>query len=365
MLVDPRTPPFIDKSVFSENFIPPSLPGREEQVALFTEALSPLFNDRTPEDVMFIGKHGTGKTSLVKNVIIKYKEVYPRTKFIYMSCTITNTFYRVLYALDRALWALIPPSGLPSSFLMDQFVRAYKSWNSRLVVVLDDIEALKERDNVIRSLSELGKEGPGMSFVVITNNELELKGLDPFKIHFPPYTQSQLYNILKQRAELGLRMGTWDDEALQIIASKVARESGDAGVAIEALRKAVGLMNGAERLTVEHAKRALSLIEEERVISSLRILPPHYKLIVAAIADVLEKPNLRPGTGAIYGEYVKKAMKYGLKPLTKRRVSGILRELESLGIVKLRLEYGGARGITKVVTDTALPTWKMKEILQA
>lgn len=369
-----------DKRVLRDSFIPDTLPGREEQIFQFTRALSDLLIDQPPSDVAFIGKPGTGKTAVVKNVTGKFKQEYPnlRAKFIYVNCSQATTSYRVMYQLNRALGVLVPPSGYPFDVLWDKFIEAYSSSNSRLVVILDEVDLLVKRDGgrILYSLSRLNyelKRDLSISMIVISNtldfldklDPRERSSFEPLRIHFPPYTQPQLYNILRQRADLGLKLGTWDDEALQFIAARVAQESGDARRAIDVLRMAAELAEDerAEKLTLEHAERALNCVNEEEIAVTVRTLPLHHRLILAAIADILERPSLRPGTGVIYTSYVKRAQTYGVRPLTMRRVSGILRELESLGLVEIKMDYGGARGNTKVVERMALPPRQMKSLL--
>ncbi|MDW8036251.1 MAG: AAA family ATPase [Candidatus Korarchaeum sp.] len=369
-----------DKRVLRDSFIPETLPGREEQIFQFTRALSDLLTDQPPNDIAFIGKPGTGKTAVVKHVTAKYKQEYPslRVKSAYVNCSQATTSYRVMYQLNRALGVLVPPSGYPFDVLWDKFIEAYSSSNSRLVVILDEVDLLVRRDGgrILYSLSRLNYElrkDLSISIVVISNTLDFLERLDPrerssfepLRIHFPPYTQPQLYSILRQRADLGLKLGTWDDEALHFIASRVAQESGDARRAIDVLRMAAELVEDdrAEKLTLEYAERALGCVNEEEISVTIRTLPLHHRLILAAVTDILEKPNLRPGTGAIYTSYSKKALNYGVKPLTMRRVSGILRELESLGLIEVKMDYGGARGNTKIVERMALPPRQMKELL--
>lgn len=369
-----------DKRVLRDSYIPYTLPGREEQIFQFSRILADLLVDQPPSDVAFIGKPGTGKTAVAKHVIKKYGKEYPnlRARFAYINCSQATTAYRVLYQLNRSLGVLVPPSGYPFDALWDKFIEAYTSSNSRLLVVLDEVDLLVRRDGgrLLYALTRLNYDLPedlSISLVVISNTMDFLERLDPRerssfepnRLQFPPYNQPQLYQILRQRADLGLKVGTWDDEALQYIASRVAQESGDARRAIDILRMAAELAENerAEKLTKEHAIRAVESVDEEEVSITVRTLPLHHRLILAAIADVLERPGIRPGTGNIYKAYERRAKFYGLRPLTMRRVSGILRELESQGLIEIEMQYGGARGNTKVVKRMALSLKSMRELL--
>ncbi len=375
-----------DKRVLRDSYIPSSLPGREEQISTFHNILSDLIIDSPPDHTSFTGKPGTGKTAVAKHVIEKYKKEYPglRAKFVYINCSQANTAYRVMYQLNRALQVLVPPSGYPYDVLYDKFMDAFTQLGKRLVVVLDEVDLLVRRDGgrLLYSLSRLNYELPeqlSLSLVVISNTADFLERLDPrtrssfepTKIIFPPYKQPQLYQILHQRAELGLKPGTWENEALHIIAAKVAQESGDARRAIDVLRMAAELAEreGAKKLTVDHARKALETVNEEEVAIIVRTLPLHHRLILAAIANLMELKERgrvdRISTGRIYREYKERATKIMVMPLTMRRVSGILRELEAQGLIEIVMDYGGARGNTKVVKAMALPPEEMKRLLMS
>ena len=78
----------------------------------------------------------------------------------------------------------------------------------------------------------------------------------------------------------------------------------------------------------------------------IRTLPFHGKLVLLTIA-------LRGGkigsTGELYLRYREIARKIGLEPVTQRRVSDIINELEMLGIVNAKLINRGRYGKTREV----------------
>ncbi len=78
-------------------------------------------------------------------------------------------------------------------------------------------------------------------------------------------------------------------------------------------------------------------------------LSPSHNLVLKAIEMSIENFGGVTYTGEIYRTYEVLAKKKGEKPLTKRRVSGIIRELEEEGIITTKLVSFGKGGRTKLV----------------
>jgi cell division control protein 6 len=105
---------------------------------------------------------------------------------------------------------------------------------------------------------------------------------------------------------------------------------------------------GAEKLTVEHVRKASIELEENRVYQSIVSLPLHQKLVLKTI---LEETSARgqTSTGEVYAKYVERAKKYSLEPLTMRRVSDIISQLDMMGLILAEVVNRGRYGVTKVV----------------
>ena len=78
-------------------------------------------------------------------------------------------------------------------------------------------------------------------------------------------------------------------------------------------------------------------------------LPLHSKLVLSSVY-LLAKINLSYTiTGDIYGIYCELCDQCGLSPLTQRRVSGLISELDMIGLLNARVVSMGRHGRTKKI----------------
>jgi len=90
-------------------------------------------------------------------------------------------------------------------------------------------------------------------------------------------------------------------------------------------------------------KRASDKMEHDRVEEAIRSLPVQNKAILLATSKFEAGTN----TGELYLVYSSLCRKSGLETLTQRRVSGILAELDLMGLVEASVVSKGRRGRTK------------------
>ncbi len=356
---------FKNRDVLRPDYIPDFLPHREEQIRKLTEILAPLLRGERPSNIFIYGLTGTGKTAVVKFVLKRIKE-YSDAKGIktftysYINCRHEDTTYRVLARIAESLGIKVPFTGLSTAEVYVRVKRAIDTLNKILVVVLDEIDFLVKKvgDELLYRLTRINDElsRGKVSVIGITNDVKFMEKLDArvksslgeVEILFPPYDALQLTDILRERASKAFQPGTVDDAVIQYCASIAAREHGDARRALDLLRVAgeVAEREGADRVTIDHVKRAREEIERDMVMEVIRTLPFHGKLVLLTIA-------LRGGkigsTGELYLRYREIARKIGLEPVTQRRVSDIINELEMLGIVNAKLINRGRYGKTREV----------------
>jgi cell division control protein 6 len=106
---------------------------------------------------------------------------------------------------------------------------------------------------------------------------------------------------------------------------------------------------GASVVVEEHVREAEKHIEHNRVIETLQNLPLHSKLVVLSIHHLREAEARRVITGEIYEVYCELCGELTITPLTQRRLSTLVNELDSMGLLNSKIVSMGRYGRTKKI----------------
>lgn len=358
---------FKNKNVLRHDYIPEKLPHREEQIRYFGEIVSPVLKRDRSSNVFIYGKTGTGKTAVIKYVLAKLlakaQSLGVPFKMCYVNCRLAGTEYRVFASLCSALNVKVPFTGLAVGEVFDRFKTALDANNSLLIVVLDEIDELvKTRGDML--LYELTRMNESLSrsklSLVGISNDLRFKELlDPRvlsslseeEIVFRPYNAAELRDILLERCGIAFFEDALSDGALGLCSALAAAEHGDARRALDLLRVAGELVEreGALKILDEHIRNAEKRIEHDRITDALKNLTPHSKLVLASVY-LLNKANVASAiTGDIFEVYQELCDLAGYTALTQRRVSGLISELDVIGLLNSRVVSMGRYGRTKKI----------------
>ncbi|HLN45848.1 MAG TPA: orc1/cdc6 family replication initiation protein [Candidatus Sulfotelmatobacter sp.] len=355
---------FRDREVLKHEYLPTKLPHREEQIRLLGSTVAPVLKDARCSNVFIYGKTGTGKTAVTKYVMshleTKAKEYGARVKFCYINCRMTGSPYRIFASLSQSIGISIPFTGLSVGEVFDRLRNGLDATKMIVIVALDEVDALiKERgDGLLYELTRINEtlRYSKVSLIGISN-DLRLKEfLDPRvfsslseeEMVFSPYDASEIRRILQDRALLAFREGTFSDAALSVCSALAAAEHGDARRALDLLRVAgeVAERSGSKMITEEHVREAEKRIEHNRVVEAIKNLTLHSKLVLLSVYK-LNKPAAT--TGEIYDIYngLCGALDAGL--LTQRRLSTLINELDTMGLLNARIVNMGRYGRTKKI----------------
>jgi len=357
---------FKDRAVLRNDYVPEKLPHRELQIRSFGEMVTPALKGSRCSNIFIYGKTGTGKTAVVKYVLNKLlqkaHELGAPVKVCYANCRLSGTEYRILSSVCESIDVKVPFTGLALGEVFDRLKRGLSSRKLLLIVVLDEIDALiKDRGDVL--LYELTRinENPDCSktSIVGISNDLRFKEfLDPRvlsslseeEIVFSSYNANELQDILSDRANAAFFEGVLRDGTVGLCAALAAAEHGDARRALDLLRVAGELAEreGSDKITETQIRLAEKRIEHDRVLEALANLPLHSKLVLCSVY-LLERAKVNRATGDIYEVYCELCEQSGLAPLTQRRVSGLINELDVMGLLTARIVNMGRYGRTKKI----------------
>lgn len=363
-----KDPIFINKKALQSNYDPEDVLYREKQIKQIASILAPSLRMEKPSNVFIFGKTGSGKTLTIKHVCDNMNEVAKKNKInlkiIYMNCKlkrIADTEYRLIAQLAREFGKEIPATGLPTDEVYKLFVNELDEKKLLLVVVLDEIDQLVEKigDSVLYNLTRLSTElkNSEISLIGISNDLIFTDNLDPRvksslseeELVFPPYNAIQLQQILQQRGKVAFRKNAIKEGVIEKCAAYAAREHGDARRALELLRVAGEISERENKnfIEIEDIDAAEGKIEHDRILDVVSTQPKQSKIALYSLLFVKNNSSKPVFTGDIYDTYKEYCFKCGVRPLTQRRVSDIIAELDMLGIINAKVISKGRYGRTR------------------
>lgn len=361
---------FINKHALQTSFMPGELVHRDVLVKQVASIIAPALRMERPSNLFVYGKTGTGKTLSIKHttdklLLIAKRGAVPIQK-LYVNCKLKNvadTEYRLIVSLARELGKPLPSTGLPTDDVYKTFFSAVDSEKQLVLLVLDEIDQLAKKagDDVLYNLTRINEElkNAQISIIGISNDLLFVDNLDPRvksslseeEILFPPYNALQLQDILANRADIAFKKESLEAGVIEKCAAFAAREHGDARRALELLRVSGELADrrGAAKITITDVDAAEEKIERDKIADLITTQPKQAQIALYSILSISQGANKFIFTGEVYESYKKYCSTLGLRPLTQRRMSDILSELDMLGIITARVISKGRYGRTREI----------------
>ena len=367
---------FIDRRAFDHAFEPSRLPHRDQEVEALVQNLVDALNGHIPSNMLLYGVPGSGKTVVTRFVLgqllDKGKEMGQSVETYEINCRNVDTKYRVVQTIASKLGrrgdSPIPFTGWPTDRVLEELISRMDRAGGVHIIVLDEIDNLVTRagDGLLYNLTSLNTSLRSSRCCIIgISNDLNFtQQLDPRvtsrlsqeDLVFHPYGAPEIQDILSERVKTGLREGVIEEGVLELCSALAAQEHGDARRALDLLRISVQKAEQRAQKNVDrrHVRLAQSQLEYDQVTPVLKTLPLHQKLLVLAI-KLNEDNGLRNiSTGEAYRTYSEACMKISVEPLTPRRISSLLNELDTLGLIMARNVSKGRGGRSKQV-NSAIP----------
>ncbi len=381
---------FKDRNLITPHYTPNELPFREKQIEEIAKNLSLCLHNKRPDNFFLYGKTGTGKTSVTKNVISQLSDFAFQKKLPvtakYINCRNHNSKYRVLIKLVKDLYVNENFLGFSAAFVYEKVLDFARKGN-HLIIVLDEIDKVKDLDELIYGLSrgndELNGSG-GITIIGISNNLRFKERLDPRtksslceqEMVFPPYNAEELKKILSKRVEVAFKKNVVEESAINLAAAFAAQESGDARTAVMLLLRAGEIVDKKKsfKVTDEEVIKAKQTVEEEIIFDMISTLPKQQQLVLLAISDLsLENKGVRRLTGLkeknvlfsgeIYEHYRSKAKTLNENIISSRWYRQYINELEMYGLIHSTNSGKGIKGQTKLI-KLGYNALKIKQLIE-
>ena len=367
---------FVDRRAFDHAFEPTRLPHRGHEVESLVRNLVDALNGHIPSNMLLYGVPGSGKTVVTRFVLgqllDKGKEMGQSVETYEINCRNVDTKYRVVQTIASKLGRRgdtpIPFTGWPTDRVLEELISRMDRAGGVHIIVLDEIDNLVSRagDGLLYNLTSLNTSLRNSRCCIIgISNDLNFtQQLDPrvtsrlsqedLVLH--PYGAPEIQDILSERVNTGLREDVIEEGVLELCSALAAQEHGDARRALDLLRISVQKAEQRSQKTVDrrHVRLAQSQLEYDQVTPVLKTLPLHQKLLVLAIKLNEDNGMRNISTGETYRTYSDACMKISVEALTPRRISSLLNELDTLGIIMARNVSKGRGGRSKQV-NSAIP----------
>jgi cell division control protein 6 len=365
------------------DYVPEKLPFRDEETKTVAQTLSVVLKGARPSNLLLFGKPGTGKTAVIKNVVQrlhkKAKDLGIEVTVPFVNAKTANTGYKVLYEIAENMGInneeekklQVHFTGLSMGEATDRILDfIQKKKKLHVVLIIDEVDSLVDRngDGILYNFTRANEqisEGGFISLIGISNSLTFKDKLDPRvrsslseeEMVFNPYTVEQLRKILTDRVKLAFNEDVISGAAINLCAAMAGKENGDARKAIDLLRVAAEIAER-ERLTnveEKHIRLAQEKIEKDTNYEVLKNSTTHTKLVILAI---LKSKN--GNTGEVYEIYSSLCSNAEHEPLTQRRITQIISELDQLGLVTSDVVSKGRYGRSQRIKIT-VPTLTIRD----
>ena len=365
---------FQNKSVLQVRYTPNSIPHRDEQIKSIAGILASTLRGERPSNLFVYGKTGTGKTLSVQYVqnelLKKAQELNVEVQFEYLNCKlkkVADTEYRILAALIRKMGGSVPATGLPTEKVWSKFIELVDNKRQLIVFILDEVDHVVKKmgDSFLYSLTRLNSElsQAQISIIGISNDVTFLENIDPRvrsslgeeEFVFPPYNAIQLQDILNDRCGQAFKEDVVEDGVVAKCAAYAAREHGDARRALDLLRIAGELSErkGEEKIGEKYIDLANRKMERDKILDIVESEPKQFQLVLYSIMQLTRQAK-KGGiekfyTGDVYNYYQEVCDQTKTDPLTQRRISDIIAEIDMLGLINAKVISKGRHGRTREI----------------
>jgi cell division control protein 6 len=349
---------FRDPEVFELDYVPEQFNHREDQMRELAFQIRPGLRGGRPLNTICRGLPGTGKTTSVRKLFGEIEETTKKLIPVYINCQIDNTKFAIFSQIYRRLSGHLPPSsGTSFKQVFDAIARLLQKEEQVLLVCLDDANYLlyeNELNKVLYTLLRSHEAYPGTRIgviVIISDLDVDLSRVvdarvssvfRPTDIYFPPYSEDEVAEIMRERILQGLYPGVLGDAMFDLVVSQTLK-SGDLRVGIDLLKRAVlnAEKNARKVIEREDICGAYSVSKYLHLAYSVKTLKDEEKQLLKTLA-VRSGEGGEMNAGEVY-KAVKESMGIGYT-----RFYEIIKKFDAMRLVNL--QYRDGKGRTRLIS---------------
>ncbi len=319
------------EEVLMGNYLPDQILYRESQLQAIADAIKPLLTKKYPDNLFIYGNSGTGKTSSVRFIVKQMQAHSDSVLPVYVNCWENYTQLSVYNRIIEEMKLPLPRRGIATDELFDRILQYIRNYRKPILLLLDELDGL-HHDELLYTISRANdKDGILFGIISMTNNRDLLSRLDSrirsslrfSDMEFPDYTPEQIVGILKNRAEIGLVPGSWDERLLNKISNHSVK--GSARLALQYLWKAAKKAEKKSRSKIMIQDfEDICLNDDSFQLLHENRLSPNEEIIIRLLK------NGPMNSSELYDKFRQEM------PKTKRQIRNYINILEKKGIIELK-----------------------------
>ncbi|KAG5891683.1 hypothetical protein JTB14_020100 [Gonioctena quinquepunctata] len=303
------TPLMTARSRLHVSYVPDSLPCREKEYCDVFNFIEGKLFDRCGGCMYISGVPGTGKTATVTSVInnLSQNEDVPKFTFVNINGMRLSEPRQSYVEISKQLTGKTVHWEQAQRNLEDMFIKAKKS--KPVVMLIDELDILcTKRQDVVYNLLDWPSKAKNQLVVITIANTMDLperllmsrvtSRLGLTRLTFHAYTHKQLQEIVTKRL---FGTDSFNPDAVQFVARKVASVSGDARRALDICRRAAEIAERegkAQLVSMNHVNEALNAMITQPKIRAIKSCSRLEQLILQSIVAEVERTGVEETTFA-------------------------------------------------------------------
>ena len=345
---------FSNINAFDPDYVPPNYNFRDRQMEAMAMAIRPAMSGAQPSNAIILGTPATGKTTAIKKMYEIVEKNTQKIVCVYINCQLHTTRFGIISQVHKKIFGFLPPeTGVPFARVYDKIMKELQSNNQSLILAFDDVNYLFQSKNANKLFYDILRAYevyPGVKtaiFAILSDLEFKFvldKNVNtvfvPQEITFPPYSYSEIENILRDRVNAGFYPNVMGDDVLESIATYTF-DNGDLRTGINLLRNCgnIAEAKASREITLQHFDEAIDSLVSVNVSQVLDSLSEIERSLLKLIVE--SRVNILAGElGEAFHE--KENVSYALFNRT-------LDKLEFLRLIDTKYTGSGVRGNSREI----------------